>query len=73
MKIEWICESFKLEKMGLTYPSATAQQQYESQKEKNAGPEGQVLFEVKHCHLQHGLEWLHGPEHLMDKGLVPAV
>lgn len=54
--------------MALTYASASAQQPYESQKEKNAGPEGQVLFEVKHCHLQHGLEWLHGPDHLMDEG-----
>lgn len=54
--------------MVLIYASAIAQQPYESQKEKNAGPEGQVLFEVKHCHLQHGLEWLHGPDRLMDTG-----
>lgn len=41
-------------------------------RKKNAGPEGQVLFEVKHCHLQSGLKWLHGPDHLTDKDLLPA-
>lgn len=31
-----------------------------------------MLSGVKHCHLQHSSEWLHGPERLMDKDLIPA-